>query len=195
MNKKDRRYQRTRQFIMEAFTNLLERKPFDKININEIADLANINRSTFYLHFVDKYALLDEYIDELLKDLYEQSEQFLQTPEFTEIEHCLEIILTCLYEKREIFKILFKTENNPYFQPRFKTIIERIITQGTKTQSDSNTLENEFTIQIKTAALAGIIEWWLSSSAPIPVDTMVKNILKVLVKLEDLDIHTKSDDL
>ena len=191
MNKKDRRYQRTRQFIMEAFTKLLEKEPFDKISINEIADLANINRSTFYLHFVDKYALLDEYIDELLKELYEQSGTLLYAPEYSGIEYSLTTILTCLYEKRDIFKILFREENIPYFQPRFKAIIAGIIAQSTKPQSDNDTLEGEFTIQIKTSALAGIIEWWLSSNITLSVDAMVKNIMKVLVKLENLEIHAE----
>ncbi len=191
MGKTDRRYQRTRQFIMEAFTCLLEKKPFDKISINDIADLANINRSTFYLHFVDKYALLDEYIDELLKDMYSQSGMLSHNPDYSDIEHSLTMVLSCLYEKKEVFKIFFKEENYPYFQPRFKAIIAGLIAQDTKPQADNDTLEAEFRIQIKTSALAGIIEWWLSSNVTFSVSAMVKNIMKVLVKLEDLEIHAE----
>ena len=188
MNKTDRRYLRTRKYIMDAFNSLLDKEPFEKISINEIAELANINRSTFYLHFVDKYALLDEYIDDLLKDLYEQSGILLHTPEFSEIEHCLSIVLSCLYDKRDKFRILFKKENSPYFQPRFKAVISKIITQGAKPLSDSDALENEFTIQLKASALSGIIEWWLSNDIALSPADMLKNILKVLVKLEDLEI-------
>lgn len=184
MAKTDRRYLRTRQFIMSAFDQLLGEKPFSKIGVNDIAELANINRSTFYLHFVDKFALLDEYIDELLADLYAQSGMLSHGPDYSGIEHSLTVVLSCLYEKKDVFKILFKPENSPYFQPRFKTIIAGLIAQDTKPQADDDTLEAEFRIQVKTSALAGIVEWWLSEDAPLTVNAMVQNIMDVLVKLE-----------
>ena len=58
-------------------------------------------------------------------------------------------------------------------------------------QADDDTLEAEFRIQIKTYALAGIIEWWLSEDISLTVEAMVRNILKVLVKLETLDIKAE----
>ena len=191
MTKTDRRIIRTRQFIMQAFEELIKQKPFDKISVNEIADLANINRSTFYLHYVDKYALLDEYIDELLKDLYEQSGVLLQEKEFSGVEQCLSVVLNCLYEKRDIFKILFKRVNNPYFQPRFKSVIASIIAESTQPSDIEKTTESEFLIQVKTSALAGIIEWWLTDNANISVDAMIKNVSRVFFKLEDVKVSAK----
>jgi len=43
---------------MEALENLLNRKEFADISIQEIADEATLNRATFYLHYPDKNALL-----------------------------------------------------------------------------------------------------------------------------------------
>ena len=189
MPKTDRRILRTRQFIMDAFAELLEQKPFEKIGINEIADLANINRSTFYLHFEDKYALLDEYIAELLKDLQEQSEVLAHATEFSGVENSLRIVLSCLYDRKSQFRILFKKENSPYFQPRFKAIILNVIAQGSSQQPSVGDLESEFAAQVKTSALAGIVEWWLSSSDPLPVEAMVENVMKVLVKLEGIELR------
>jgi AcrR family transcriptional regulator len=189
MPKTDRRILRTRQFIMDAFAELLEQKPFEKIGINEIADLANINRSTFYLHFEDKYALLDEYIAELLKDLQEQSEVLAHATEFSGVENSLRIVLSCLYDRKTQFRILFKKENSPYFQPRFKAIILNVVAQGSSQQPSAGDLESEFAAQVKTSALAGIVEWWLSSSDPLPVEAMVENVMKVLVKLEGIEIR------
>ncbi|MBS5913907.1 MAG: helix-turn-helix transcriptional regulator, partial [Paenibacillus macerans] len=54
----DRRIAKTRQAIMEAFVMLMGEKSFEKITIQEIADRANVNRGSVYLHFTDKYALL-----------------------------------------------------------------------------------------------------------------------------------------
>lgn len=55
----DPRVRRTRQLLMQAFVVLLNKKSFDAITVQEIADQATVNRATFYAHFDDKYALLD----------------------------------------------------------------------------------------------------------------------------------------
>src|ERR1700745_3057394 len=54
----DPRVLRSRQMLMESLSKLLIRKEFDDISIQEIADEANLNRATFYLHYPDKNALL-----------------------------------------------------------------------------------------------------------------------------------------
>jgi AcrR family transcriptional regulator len=54
----DPRILRSRQMLMEALARLLDRKEFDDIPVQEIADEATLNRATFYLHYADKNALL-----------------------------------------------------------------------------------------------------------------------------------------
>ena len=54
----DPRVLRSRQLLMAALAKLLDRKEFDDISIQEIADEATLNRATFYLHYPDKNALL-----------------------------------------------------------------------------------------------------------------------------------------
>ncbi|MFS1515517.1 TetR/AcrR family transcriptional regulator [Bacillus sp. SCS-151] len=49
-------------------------KSFDSIIIQNIADEAMINRATFYLHYQDKYDLLDHMIEHVLlevEDVYD----------------------------------------------------------------------------------------------------------------------------
>lgn len=64
--KTDRRILRTKKAINEAFLELLTEKDFDRITINDISERANVNRGTFYLHYMDKYDLLDHSIDDHL---------------------------------------------------------------------------------------------------------------------------------
>src|SRR5579863_3477317 len=54
----DPRILRSRQMLMDALARLLDRKEFDGISVQEIADEATLNRATFYLHYSDKKALL-----------------------------------------------------------------------------------------------------------------------------------------
>ena len=62
----DRRRRYTLSVIREAFFALLAEVGFAKMTVADICRRADINRGTFYLHFEDKFALLDALIDEAL---------------------------------------------------------------------------------------------------------------------------------
>lgn len=65
----DPRVLRSRRMLMQALVKLLERKEFDAISIQEIADEATLNRATFYLHYPDKNALLQSMTEARFRDL------------------------------------------------------------------------------------------------------------------------------
>lgn len=56
----------THQNIKNAFICLCQSKDAEKISIREICEKAGINRSSFYLHFEDIYALIDELLDDMI---------------------------------------------------------------------------------------------------------------------------------
>ena len=61
----DPRVKRTRQLLLQAFWALLEEKHnIHSISVQEIAERATVNRTTFYAHFEDKYALLESWMRE-----------------------------------------------------------------------------------------------------------------------------------
>ena len=62
----DRRARYTRAVIREAFYELLREKGFEKMTVSDLCRQAQINRGTFYLHYEDKYELLNALIDEAL---------------------------------------------------------------------------------------------------------------------------------
>ena len=65
----DPRIVRSRQMLMESLLRLLNRKEFDNISVQEIADEATLNRATFYLHYPDKNALLQAMTAARFRDL------------------------------------------------------------------------------------------------------------------------------
>jgi AcrR family transcriptional regulator len=70
--KLDPRVQRTRSMLSQAFSEVLQEKGFQSASIQDITKRAGVNRSTFYLHFTDKYALLEYNITEMFRDALEK---------------------------------------------------------------------------------------------------------------------------
>src|SRR5882757_7069210 len=56
---RDPRIRRTRQLLQSALQTLMQTKSFDEISVQDITELATVNRATFYDHYTDKFALLD----------------------------------------------------------------------------------------------------------------------------------------
>jgi hypothetical protein len=57
-DKKDRRTRRTRQLLRDALLSLLKEKRYTDISVQDIIERADIARSTFYVHYIDKDDLL-----------------------------------------------------------------------------------------------------------------------------------------
>jgi AcrR family transcriptional regulator len=68
-SEKDRRAVRTKRMIREALSALIEEKGFTNISITDLTTRADINRGTFYLHYTDKYDLLEKVENEVLLEL------------------------------------------------------------------------------------------------------------------------------
>jgi len=74
MNTQDRRITKTRKAIYQAFLHLLNQKDYEAITVQEIIDLADVGRSTFYSHYESKELLLDELCQKLFHHLFERAE-------------------------------------------------------------------------------------------------------------------------
>lgn len=57
----------TKLALLDAFTVLLQKKPFSKITIQDITSACGISRMTFYYHFDDIYDMIDWAIKEKLQ--------------------------------------------------------------------------------------------------------------------------------
>lgn len=63
---------KTKKKIEAAMLTLMETKKFETITINDITELADINRSTFYRHYYDKY----EVIEKIEEHIFYQLDEF-----------------------------------------------------------------------------------------------------------------------
>lgn len=70
MSAMDRRIQKTKSAIYEAFLTLLAEKGYAQTTVQDIIDLANVGRSTFYAHYESKEILLDQLCEDLFHHLF-----------------------------------------------------------------------------------------------------------------------------
>ncbi|MFQ9152963.1 MAG: TetR/AcrR family transcriptional regulator [Blautia sp.] len=69
MNKKqDPRTIQTKALIRQTLLNMMKKSVFDKITVSELCKIAGINRGTFYLHYCDIWAVLEELEEEALRE-------------------------------------------------------------------------------------------------------------------------------
>ncbi len=90
--KTDLRSRYTQSVIQEAFRKLLSEKPLAKITVKEICDRAQINRGTFYRHYMDCYDLMDKLQDEAVGKF----EQLLDSVEANGARNMIVTILKAL---------------------------------------------------------------------------------------------------
>lgn len=76
--KTDRRTLYTKAQIKKAYVEALHHKPMDKITVSELCKTSEINRSTFYLHYQDTYAVLEELLNEVLDSIEIPQKDFFQ---------------------------------------------------------------------------------------------------------------------
>ena len=65
----DIRIEKTDRAIEKAFLELRSKMPLEKIKIKELCALACVNKSTFYAHYEDIYALSSRLEDKLIADI------------------------------------------------------------------------------------------------------------------------------
>lgn len=69
MEKTDLRIMKSKNALQASFIELLNKKRFSKITVDELCKLACVNRMTFYNHYQDKYDLFNDIIEKLKTNL------------------------------------------------------------------------------------------------------------------------------
>ena len=69
MKKKRYSFLSNKERILNAMIELLKSKHFDHVTVKDICEKAEISRSGFYLHYMDKYDLVEKYQLELMKQV------------------------------------------------------------------------------------------------------------------------------
>lgn len=65
----DKRSQRTREALKKTLAQMMIKQNINDITIKNLVVLANINRSTFYLHYTDIFDLLQEMENDIISQI------------------------------------------------------------------------------------------------------------------------------
>jgi len=106
----------TRRVISEAFIELLQEKPIEKITVTRICEIADISRGTFYLHFNDPYDLLDRMENGFLADLEQKLFTNLTRPDtdYSEDTNFWLVLLDGLLESKHLTELFFSNRNSSF---------------------------------------------------------------------------------
>ncbi|MFT9043616.1 MAG: TetR/AcrR family transcriptional regulator [Lentilactobacillus hilgardii] len=136
--------QRTLSTFSKVMFELIEKKPFEKINVREICTLCNIPRATFYNYFDDKFDLL-KYCWYLIS----QTSEILHTPQITDetmlISYFDDAYDFFIAHKQEVDNVLVHNSLNSQlgdsFVNYFSNIIQNVVYKSLPNQKGSIPLE------------------------------------------------------
>ena len=99
----DRRTLKTRRALRDALAELLMEKELHKVTVQEIADKAEVNRVTFYKHYLDVYDLYDKIESETLVELGLLVLKLEELP----AEEFFSQIISYISDNKPLFKMVF----------------------------------------------------------------------------------------
>lgn len=115
----DKRQIRTNQYLKKGLTQLLNQVSYSNITIKQLADAANINRSTFYLHYKSKDDFLNSVIEETIDELTDYVKQSSVNDDAifnTEFKVSFTRLLEYIELNFEFVKVLITNMNTTYFR-------------------------------------------------------------------------------
>ena len=133
--KTDRRIAKTQAAIQGAFLEMLLKDGFDAITVKDITEKANIGRKTFYLHYMDKFDLLNAIVIQHLNELETICEQKKEMDFITGT-----IIWFRYFEThKSFFAALFASESTVSFRHRLLVFIMEQLSRHLKEHHCKNT--------------------------------------------------------
>src|SRR5690625_4396150 len=164
----DPRVVRTRKWLVASVISLIEEDGYERLTVQKIVERAQVNRSTFYLHFQDKYDLIKHLENDMLRQLNEA----LDYPSYTYKEALHQFILhqrpiqshialfTHIKQYETLYKQLLKQHS---FYDAFVTAIKQKVMTYNSHKQDAIFMAHGAT---------GVIQNWLKHQCDEPVEAM-----------------------
>ncbi len=186
----DRRVRRTQQLLQEALVSLILEQGYDSITVQDIIDRANVGRSTFYAHYLDKEDLLLKGIDRLFRGFEEQ--QLAANKDFSlssieSIERMSLDLFQHTQNHQHLFKALFSKRGGDYAAKRihqhFTKVVEQFL-QARLPEMLAITVPLEIRLPYVTHTLLMLVVWWLEHDTPYSAEEMTGFFVQLTLNQE-----------
>lgn len=173
----DRRAVRTKKMIRNALAELIVERGYNNISITDIASRADINRGTFYLHYTDKYDLLNKVENEVLQELQDSIDKVNDmdavSMSFVNSNNSIDKpmpfmikVFEYIKENSAFMQAILGPKGDPKFHTKIKELIETNIFEKNLIKAfnkDNMLVPKEYFISYVLSAHLGVIQQWLES--------------------------------
>ncbi len=119
----DRRIVKTKASIKNAFMLLMVKKQLNKISVSDVAAKAQINRSTFYLHYSDVPAVLTDIENEIAEEIENCIKDFDISDIYGSVFKMFNYLTNLISNDEPLKSFLTHSTNHDYIVSRMKNIL------------------------------------------------------------------------
>lgn len=174
--KESRRITMTKNLLKDSLLEILETKPLPKITIKEICENADVNRSTFYLHYPDQFALCDE----IENDIIERINTCLADVSLSNnrVEGLTEF-LSYMKDNGHLFKIFMRPDFNNSFRVRFSSVAVKRLAE-LDYHSNLTEEDKDYIFRFMFMGVLGMLEKWIRDDFDLSPEEISAFILSLL---------------
>lgn len=181
----DKRLIKTQNAIYEAFTKVLQEKPYSKITIEDILKISGTSRSTFYSHYKTKDELLLSIVNHIFEHVFshtlteEKSHDFSKSSIF-DYSHLITHILYHLHDEKNLISAILSSESKAYFIDSLKKQLAPItnIIIKNKLVKDKDIPEGLYSLLISDSFII-LIEYWFKNNCIESPEVITKYFFEV----------------
>jgi AcrR family transcriptional regulator len=153
----DRRSRKTRGALHRALISLILSRGYDEITVSDIADAANVGRSTFYLHYTDKDDLLRAGLNALKLVLEDPPDEFREDAH--EPLRFSRFLTEHLFEQHHLYRTMMASRGGAIVIDSIRQAICEILRSELKAEDSSP--PDEVLVQFIAGAYLAVMTWWL----------------------------------
>lgn len=163
----DRRQRKTREAIFKAFSELLARKSYNRVTVQEIIDAADVGRTTFYAHFETKDDLLKELCGELFGHIMQSAADCTHTHGLYSDSDAPESVfchlLQHLQENDNNILGLLSCESSELFLRYFKNSLNQLLSAQIVdwAKQGCGQVPQDFLANHISSSFVDMVQWWL----------------------------------
>ena len=157
----NQRVRLTKKLLNDSLLYWMQQKPIEHITVKEICEHAELNRSTFYLHYSDQYELLQSLENEVIKETFSC---FSHLDTGSSPREFIVVFLNYIHDNQTLFRTMLCQPNRESFRKRFINEALNFLKDGIGVKA-SGEKEYFILIYLTRGSLAMIQEWILSDFA------------------------------